>query len=199
MALASAACSNATAELGRLIKLLLGHRKCPLSSCFVQPSFDSVSLGFRCLIGAALTMMPAEPVPSLALMVLVYLVVSSALWLHGMPACPSTCWHFISCLQSNCRCPIAFPLRCWDGSCVSNSSSCAGDPGCPSATVRSEDGACRSVPLPFDGCHLSSPFFCDGRAISCVASAAACTPSMSHVFRSCAFSVSELALQLSYL
>jgi len=65
MALASAACSNATAELGRLIKLLLGHR-------------------------AAVTMMPAELVPSLALMVLVCLVVSSALWLQDA-LLPSLC------------------------------------------------------------------------------------------------------------
>ena len=76
-------------------------------------------------------------------------------------------------------CPVAYPLRCPDGSCISAGtvSSCNVTSTCQSA-VRCDDGSCRpsaSLCVARNGCPASTPFFCPGTAASCVASIADCS------------------------
>ena len=77
-------------------------------------------------------------------------------------------------------CPAAYPLRCPDGSCVAAGNvtrGCSAMAACSSG-VRCDDGSCRpsaALCVARNGCPISTPFFCPGTAVSCVASITQCS------------------------
>lgn len=69
-------------------------------------------------------------------------------------------------------CPLAYPLRCPDGSC--SNAGCNPTPPACVLSARGVDGTCRTTALPFNGCPLTAPYYCAGLAAPCVASVTQC-------------------------
>jgi len=72
-------------------------------------------------------------------------------------------------------CPYQAPLRCWNGGCYASPADCPTAVECSDkSTTRCEDGVCRKTCLAFNGCPLSQPFMCPGRAVMCVKNSTGC-------------------------
>eukprot|EP00743_Colponemidia_sp_Colp-15_P001430 GILK01001568.1.p1 GENE.GILK01001568.1~~GILK01001568.1.p1 ORF type:complete len:2272 (-),score=262.19 GILK01001568.1:150-6527(-) len=101
---------------------------------------------------------------------------------------PVRCWEG-SCVTSVAACPLLpactnfrYPKRCPDGSCVGASTVCATVSNCTAGLHRCEDGLCRSVCTPYNGCPLTAPFHCPDTSCradldECIAASACANPS----------------------
>lgn len=72
-------------------------------------------------------------------------------------------------------CPYPAPFRCWNGGCYASPTGCPVAVACTDkSTTRCEDGLCRKKCLDYNGCPLSKPFMCPGRAVMCVQNSTGC-------------------------
>jgi len=70
-------------------------------------------------------------------------------------------------------CPYEAPMRCWNGGCYA--SQCPTKVECTDKKYqRCEDGTCRTTCLNYNGCPLTQPYFCPGRATPCVLNSTYC-------------------------
>ena len=81
----------------------------------------------------------------------------------GLPSALTTCWNGECLVEGACpplpSCPLAYPVRCPDGTCQKSAQLCAprvetpGD-ACPAGTTRCATGECRQFCFGVNGCGL---------------------------------------------